>query len=127
MKKILIDTSVLIEFLRVKKKKTLYEEILAGKRQPVVSFITPAELWADKSAWESKSKTKLLETLLAGIEIIFPTLSTLKLSGRLRAKHQISLLDAFVAAYAIEKKLPLATLNVKDFKGIKELELLAKI
>lgn len=124
MKKVLIDTSILIEFLRLKRKKTVYEEILAKKYRPVISFITMAELWAGKSVWEKKDKAVLLENLLAGIEIIFPSLSTLKLSGKLRAKYRISLLDAFIAACAIEKKLPLSTLNVRDFKKIKGIKIL---
>lgn len=123
MKKILIDTSALVEFLRLKKKETLYEKILIERWQPVVSFITPAELWAGKSVWESTSKAQWLENLLSAVEIVFPSLSTLRLSGKLRAKYQISLLDAFIAACAIEKKLPLATLNLKDFKKIKEVKI----
>ena len=123
MKKILIDTPVLIEFLRIKKKKTFYEEILADEWRPVVSFITPAELWAGQSVWESKDKAESLETLLKGIEVVLPSLSTLKLSGKLRAKHKISLLDAFIAAAALEEKLPLGTLNTKDFEKIEKLEL----
>lgn len=123
MKKVLVDTSVLIEFLRVKTKETIYEKILAKRRQPVVSFITPAELWAGRSVWENKKKAELLGTLLSGIEIVFPALATLKLSGKLKVKYQISLLDAFIAAAAIEKGLPLITLNLKDFKKIKELKL----
>ncbi|MBL7150684.1 PIN domain-containing protein [Candidatus Microgenomates bacterium] len=127
MKKVLIDTSVLIEFLRVKKKKTLYERILTGKWRPVVSFITPAELWAGKSVWQDKNKTELLENLLSGIEIIFPSPVTLKLTGKLRAQYQISLLDAFIAAAAIEQKLSLATFNLKDFKKIKEVKVLENL
>ncbi len=56
MKKVLIDTSVLIEFLRVKNKKTIYEKILEDSCQPVVSFITPAELWAGKSVVNNSDK-----------------------------------------------------------------------
>lgn len=124
MKKVLVDTSVLVEFLRVKKKKTVYEGVLKLGWQPVVSFITSAELWAGMSAWEDKVKAKALEKLLSGVEVVFPQDSTLKLSGKLRAYYQVSLLDAFVAACAIEKKLPLVTLNLKDFKKIKEVKVL---
>jgi len=124
MKKVLVDTSVLIEFLRFRKKRTAYEKILSRGWRPVVSFITPAELWAGKSVWETKQKAELLETLLSGIGIIYPSLDTLKFSGKLRAKFGISLLDGFIAACAIEHELPLATLNVKDFKKIKGVELI---
>lgn len=122
MKKVLVDTSVLVEFLRIK-EKTVYREVLSKGWRPVVSFITPAELWAGRSAWEDKGKTKALEKLLSAIEIVFPQASTLKLSGKLRAHYQISLLDAFIAACAIEEKLPLFTLNLRDFKKIKGVNL----
>lgn len=124
MKKALIDISILIEYLRFKRKKTVYEEILSKRWWPVVSFITSAELWAGKSVWESKQRAELLNTLLSGIEIIFPSPTTLKLAGKLRAKYRISLLDGFIAACATENQLPLATLNVRDFKKIKEVRLL---
>jgi len=123
MKKVLVDTSVIVEFLRVKEEETLYEKVLGEKIQPVVSFITPAELWAGESVWESKEKAKFLEIVLSGVEVVFPGVSTLKLAGKLRAKYKISLLDAFVAAAAIEEKLSLATLNTKDFGKIKGVKL----
>jgi len=127
MKKFLVDTSVLIEFLRVKNKITVYERILSQDYRPVVSFITPAELWAGKSVWEDQKKAKLLEKLLEPIEVVLPSSASLKLAGRLRAKHNISLLDTFIAAAAIEKKLPLATLNFKDFEKIKEITLFPEV
>jgi len=128
MEKVLVDTSVLIEFLRIKTKKTIYEKILARGWRPVVSFITPAELWAGKSVWEDKKNAKSLKSLLSGVEIIFPTFATLKLSGKLRAKYnKISLLDIFIAVAAIEQGLQLITLNTKDFEKIEELEILEEI
>lgn len=123
MKKVLVDTSVLIEFLRIRKKKTVYEEILRQKWLPVISFITSAELWAGRSVWENKKKKEILENLLSGIEIIFPSLDTLKLSGKLKVTYNISLSDAFIAACALENRLSLITLNFKDFKKIKQLKI----
>ena len=124
MKKVLVDTSVLIEFLRVKKEKTFYEKILENSYQPVVSFITAAELWAGKSVWESKKKARALEVVLEGVEIVFPGLSTLKLAREITVKYRISLIDGFIAAAGLEEKLPLATLNLKDFGKIKGIKIL---
>ena len=124
MKKILIDTSVLIEYLRLKNKTTSYEKIIAANWKPVFNFITVAELWAGKSAWESRNKTQLLENLLSGAIIILPLKSSLKKAGKIKAQYNISLPDAFIASCAIEKKLILATLNTKDFAKIKGLKLL---
>ena len=46
MKKVVVDTSVLIEFLRVKDQPTVYEALLDKGYMPVIIFITVAELWA---------------------------------------------------------------------------------
>lgn len=124
MTEVLLDTSVLIEFLRAKGKKTAFEQLLARGWRPAISFITLAELWAGKSVWESKEKTAVLEKLLSGMRVILPAAEVLKLSGKLKAEYGISLLDAFIAAEALQKKLPLATLNQKDFGKIKGLKLL---
>ena len=123
MTKVLVDTSILVEFLRYKKKKTAYEKLLETNCQPVVSFITPAELWAGKSVWESKEKAKALETVLSGVETVFPRQSTLILAGKLRAKYNISLPDALIAACAVERKLPLLTLNLKELGKVREIKL----
>lgn len=124
MKRVLVDTSVLIEFLRVRNRKTVYEEILHKKYLPVISFITSAELWAGSSVWQSKKKKEILKNLLLGIEIILPSLPTLKLSGKLKVTYNISLADAFIAACALENKLPLLTLNLKDFEKVRGIKFL---
>lgn len=121
MKQLVVDTSILIEFLRVKQKRTTYQYILEKNFLPVVSFITVAELWAGKSVWEDAKIKENLEKLFSGMKIVYPNFKVLVRAGELRAKYNISLLDAFIAALALEENLPLVTLNKKDFLRIKDL------
>lgn len=96
MKKILLDTSVLI---------------------------THTELYAGESVWQKKEAKRELEKLLSGLEIIIPNLEVSKLAGKIRAKYQVNLLDALIAAEAVTSRLPLSTLNLKDFGKIKGVKL----
>lgn len=123
MKKILLDTSVLIDFLRRKnKEESVLVKTLRSGHIPAISLITHTELYARKSIWRKEEAQRELEKLLAGLEIIIPNLGVSKLAGKIRARYQVSLLDALIAAEAVTSRLPLATLNLKDFKKIKEVK-----
>ena len=122
MKEIVVDTSVLIEFLRVSDRKTVYETILDKGFLPVLSFITVSELWAGKSVWEEERLRTVLEKLISGVKVVYPNYEALTHSGKLRAEHGISLLDCFIASLALDRKLPLVTLNKKDFLQIPGLQ-----
>lgn len=125
MKKVLLDTSVLIDFLRRKdKEKSLLVKIIRSGYSPAISLITHTELYAGKSIWKSKKARTELENLLSGLEIIIIHEKVSRLAGKLRAKYEINLLDAMVAAEAATSNLSLATLNLKDFNKIREISLL---
>ncbi len=49
--------------------------------------------------------------------------STCRLVGALGRGVSLSLIDAIIAATAIELNLPVATLNVKDFERVEELKI----
>lgn len=124
MKKILLDTSVLIDFLRRKDKgKSLLVKIINLGYSPSISLITHTELFAGKNVWQKKKAKEELKGLLSGVEVIILNQKVSQLAGKFRAKYQINLLDAIVAAEAVISHLPLATLNLKDFRKIKELRL----
>jgi tRNA(fMet)-specific endonuclease VapC len=126
--KVLIDTSILIDFLRAKnKEKTYYYQSVKHGVKPVISLITYAELYAGRSVWEKKQAKKELEILLSGIKIAFPTENTAKEAGRIRAKTSILLYDAIIASTALSLKIPLFTFNKKDFLPIKGLSFYEKI
>ena len=123
MKKLLLDTSVLIDFLRRKdKERSLLIKVNHLGYSPAISFITHTELFSGKSIWQKKKAKRELEALLSGLEIILLNLQLSQRAGKIRARYQIGLIDAIIAACAIEEKLSLVTLNVKDFKKIKGLK-----
>lgn len=124
MKKILVDSAVVVDFLRVKNRdSTLLQSLANQKYKLFISIITHVELYAGKSIWQSKVARKELELILSGLEILKLEEKTSKKAGELRAHYDIGIADAIVAATAISNKLTLATLNVKDFQKIKDLKL----
>lgn len=125
MKKLLLDTSILIDFLRRKdKERSLLVKINRLGYSPAISLITHTELFSGKSIWQKKRARRELEALLSGLEIILFNQQDSQRAGKIRARYQISLVDAIIAACALEEKLSLVTLNIKDFKKIKGLKLL---
>lgn len=120
--KLVLDSSLVIDHLRIKKLSTTFYETWKS-HDFVMSLVTVAELYSGKSVQPPGSAREELEDILSGLQIVTPTLETVKLVGDLRAQYQLSLGDAFVAALAIEMKLPLVTLDAKDFKKVKEITL----
>lgn len=124
MKKVLLDTSVLIDFLRRKdKEKTLLMGIVHSGYTAFISLITHTELFAGRSVWQKEKARKELKELLSGLEVIIVNRKVSRLAGMFCAKYQLDLIDAIIAAEAVISRLPLATLNWKDFKKIKEVKI----
>lgn len=124
-KKVLLDTSVIIDFLRRKKKEQAVLYSLAeGDYDLSISLITHMELDAGKSVWEKTKARQELETIFEGLEVLNLDEEISKNAGKIRAKSNVDLIDAIIAATAKHHQLPLATLNTKHFKQIRELKLL---
>ena len=124
--KVLVDTSIIIDFLRKKEKqRTIFWEIV-NNYICYVSSITHFELFCGAN---SPSKIKDLEKLMKWVNIlefnedISLVASKLFLSLK-RINKGIEFRDIFIAATAINQKIPLATLNTKHFERISNLELL---
>lgn len=125
MKRVLLDTSIIIDFIRRRdKEKTTLANLLKENYLLAVSIITHTELYAGKSVWEKENAREELEVLFSGMQILNMDEEVSEAAGKIRAKHQINLLDAIIAATALVSGLPLATLNIKDFKKIKDLIIL---
>lgn len=123
MRKFLLDTSIIIDFLRRKDKEETYLFKLS-EEDLYISIITHTELYAGKSVWEKKTARKELEELFSGIDILPLNKEISSLSGRLKAFHQnLSLLDCIIAATAIYFKLDLVTLNTKDFGVLEDIKI----
>lgn len=125
MKKILLDTSVIIDFLRQKDKENTLLYSLTKDYDLYVSIITHTEIYAGKSIWEKKQAQKEMEELFSGITILPLVIDVSEMAGKFKAyNHNSSLLDCIIAATAKVNDLELATLNTKDFIDFKGLQLL---
>ncbi len=112
--KILVDTDVLIDFLRHKDKakKILGEASDAGDLY--CSVITLAELYAGMRPAEKEDT----ERLVAGMTLLPVTESVARRGGELRnhaRPRNILLPDCLIAATALDEECYLLTFNEKDY------------
>ncbi|OGH36949.1 MAG: hypothetical protein A2905_01030 [Candidatus Levybacteria bacterium RIFCSPLOWO2_01_FULL_36_10] len=128
MPKILIDTSIIIDFLRQKdKSNTLLYYFGHHQYQLHASIISHTESYAGKSIWERKEAMEILEKLFLNIRILPLDEKISKKAGQISAENNnLEIVDAIIASTAIYHNLKLATLNVKDFKKIKDIHLYKK-
>lgn len=121
---LLLDTSVLVDFLRQRnKEKTRLYQLTRAHADMGISIITHAELHAGKSVWESTRAQRELTALLSGLAIAPITEDISRQAGQLRARHGVHLLDALIAATALAYHIPLVTMNAKDFTSIRGLKI----
>lgn len=126
MANLLVDTSIIIDYLRqIDKSQTILVN-LEGEFKVSISLITHTESYCGKSIWEKKSAKEILQKILSDIQTLPITEEISEKAGEIRARYETSITDAIVAATAIHHKLKLATLNLKDFEGIKSLKLFKK-
>ena len=123
MNRLLLDTSVVIDFLRrADKRQTLLYKLSIN--HCAISLITHTELLAGKSVWESKVAREELETLFSGLTIIPMNNAISEKAGAIKAFYKnVDLLDCIIAATAIHHDMELVTLNTKDFSPIEKLML----
>ena len=105
MKRAIVDTCVLIDFLRRQdKEKTLFYRLLSEGWELSISPLVLAELYSGGSVWKSNLAKKELKVLLSGLEILPMNLEICIEAGRIRATYGLDLIDAMVAAAAMIKK-----------------------
>jgi len=128
VKKVLLDTSVIIDFIRRKDKENTLLFSLSKKGYKLhISILTHTELYSGKSVWRSIEAEQDLEKLFYGMHILPLETEISKKAGEIRAKNNTTIIDAIISATAINHGLSLATLNLKDFEDIKGLNLLNNI
>ena len=123
MSKLLLDTSVIIDFLRRKDKENSLLYKLA-EEELHISIITHTELFAGKSIWEKNEFRKILSKLFEAMKIVPLTEDISEKAGYIRAHDQSnSLIDGIIAATSWQVDCKLVTLNIKDFENIKGITL----
>lgn len=123
MKQIIVDTSVIIDFIRNKNKAVTLFYKLTKDYKLCISILTQAELYGGKSIWEKTQAKKELEKILSGLNIIPLQNDIIQSAGRLKAKYGTDIVDSIIAASAIDYDVELVTLNIKDFEKISGLKL----
>ena len=125
-KYLVIDTSIIIEFIRSKDKKSTSLYLILNDSNICITSVTIYELYigaTDKIKWKD---VKLLTEDL--IQLPFDekvSIEAAKIYHQLRTDNKmIEFRDIFIAATCIVNKIPLLTLNKKHFNRIKSLELI---
>ncbi|MBI4008722.1 PIN domain-containing protein [Candidatus Roizmanbacteria bacterium] len=123
MVKVLIDTDIIIDFLRTKKGLLLdlYRLQSEEKLELYISSITALELFSGISS--KKLKLTLLE-LISTLKVVGITLDLAVFAGELKRDLQSSIpfADLLIGASALYIRAQLATHNQKHFKGIPKLK-----
>ena len=123
MNKYLADTTVLIEHLRGNEKATEFIE----KHNPSISVVTTAELMQGARDAREQSKVIRICNSLNQLFIDKKTSSTaLELLSKFHLSNGLNFWDAIIAASAIDNKLVLISDNIKHFRFIAGLQVLAQ-
>lgn len=121
--KIVIDTSVLIDFSR--RGRGLFKNLIKGARENrldlYVSTISVVEFWAGQSM-KNKVKVKEAENIFSRMITISLDEKIAKTAGQLIRNGLIIGFDSIIAATALEIGAKVATNNVKHFSKIKNLK-----
>lgn len=120
MKQYLIDTSIIIDYLREKKRAASF---LNSLDQVIISMITAGEIYQGA---KDKKELKSINKLLKFFKILPIDEPVSQLSLKLLEKYVLSggllILDSMIAATAINNNLTLITGNLKHFEMIKGLK-----
>jgi predicted nucleic acid-binding protein len=115
--KLLLDTSILIDVLRMRnQRREFLAELVRSGHTLSTTALNIAEIYAGmRPAEEGRT-----EALLGGLELYELNGASARMAGRLkgawaRKGHTLTLADAIVAAIAIERGSALLTDNRKDF------------
>lgn len=124
MKKIALDTNVVIDYLRQPRKDTLFKKIAKDRNlRMLLPAVCLTELYVGKSAAEHKEEARL-KRVVSKTKLISADKKISKRAGILMRDHpNLYLGDALVATTALEEKAPLCTFNRTHFEGIPDLGL----
>jgi len=122
-KKVVIDTNILVEYLRGRKR--ILERLIVQKEteELIISSITILELFAGRSTKDRQEEQKV-RSLIGEFSCVEVNKLIAEKGGKiLRDYPQIhQMADAVIAATALLEKAYLATLNKKHYQGVKGLK-----
>jgi len=125
MKRVLVDTDVLIDLGRGEAAAMRTHKVLAAKRILAISTITKMELLVGCA---NKREQQRLEKFLQGFDLIHPEAgiseAAVELVKDYRLSHNLRMPDALIAATALHCECELATKNQKDYRFLPDLQLL---
>lgn len=125
---VVIDTNIIIDHLRQKPgTDTLLKKVIRNTSSEIfsISIITIQELFEGKSTENTTVENNLLSTI-APLKILPYTFEIAQKAGEIARGliTPIEFPDVAIAATSIINNANLYTLNKKDFRGIKDLQLL---
>jgi len=118
--RVLIDTSVIIEYFRkTQKEKTTLYKLCADTQEIAVSAVTVFEVFVGNNPKNEQDTRKLFK----GFSVISFDEEIAKIASReyqmlKRQNNVIEFRDIFIGATAIAANIPLATLNPKHFERL---------
>jgi predicted nucleic acid-binding protein len=119
MAALLVDTGILIRHLRGRRGAVRLLRELGSRDRLAISAVTRAEIRAGMRGDEDRATRRLLarlETVPVDAEIADRAGALLRQAhNRARALHVI---DALIAATAVQRSMTLVTLNQADFQGL---------
>lgn len=124
MRKVIVDTDIVIDYLRQPRKKTLFKKLTQDKTLKIIfPAVCLTELYIGKSAAKPKEESRL-KRAIDKTEVVLADKNISKRAGILIRNYlHLYLADALVAATALEEKTPLCTFNKAHFEKIFGLKL----
>lgn len=124
MSRVVLDTDVASLSFKRELPPTLLRKLIGA--EPCITFITQGELtkWAERRHWGTRRRQHIARWL-DGMPVIHSTDDITRVWGELAASGERRgrprpVNDCWIAACCLAHGLPLATLNVKDFKDFAE-------
>lgn len=123
MNRVLVDTDIVIDFLRT--NKGLLPDLLNLQKKNetdlYMSTITILEIFAGK---KSKKQADFLHELITSFKVVYLTPELAQFAGELKRDHNLptAFADLVIGSSTLYVKAELATRNRKHFQGIPKLK-----